>query len=219
MEILFQLAREPMMIGAFITVILLLVGVYFFSNWLYDIVISANVRLEPAASIQTARPPDHSEPAQAHYEDFFNTTVGVGESPHGLGPYPELPADWPHPLIWRTLEDSYYESAAGIEQELIHRVLVKLWKLGTKVDTGVMGDNGRVYPLYADTIYVQWAERKDAAGTPYRYLREALCLPELVQHEDAIEAGVIPSGVKVIEQDEAGIDPYVFLGLESIGFN
>ena len=116
-------------------------------------------------------------------------------------------------------EDSYYESAAGIEQELIHRVLVKLWKSGTKVDTGVMGDNGRVYPLYADTIYVQWAERKDATGTPYRYLREALCLPELVQHEDAIEAGVIPSGVKVIEQDEAGIDPYVFLGLESIGFN
>ena len=30
MKILLQLAREPVLIGAFITVILLLVGVYFF---------------------------------------------------------------------------------------------------------------------------------------------------------------------------------------------
>ena len=197
MKILLQLAREPVLIGAFIAMMLFLVGICFFSNWLYDAVSSDNVRPETAASVQIAGPPDHSDPAQAHYEDFLNTTVVVGESPHGLGPYPELPADWPHPYIWRALEDSYYEGSADIEHELIHRVLVKLWKAGTKVDTGVMGDSGRVYPLYADTIYVQWAERKDATGTPYRYLREALCPPELVQHEDAIESGLIPSGVKV----------------------
>lgn len=80
----------------------------------------------------------------------------------------------------------------------------------------MIGDNGRVYPLYADKIYVQWRERKDAAEMLHRYLHEALCLLELVQHEDVIEVGVIPSGVKVIEQEDAGIDPYVFLGLESI---
>ena len=215
MKILLQLAREPVMIGAFTTAMLFLVGVYFFSDWLYGAVTSDNTYPEPTASLPIAP----SETEQSHYEDYLNSPVHIDESAHGLGPYPELPADWPHPYIWRALEDSYYEGAAGIEHELIYRVLVKLWKSGTKVDTGVMGDNGRVYPLYADTIYVQWAERKDATGTPYRYLREALCLPELVQHEDAIEAGVIPSGVKVIEQDKAGIDPYVFLDLESIGFN
>ena len=214
MKILLQLAREPVMIGAFIAMMLFLVGIYFFGNWLYDTVIFDTIPPNPAASVEIARPPTPSEPNPSQYEDYLNTPVD--ESPHGLGPYPELPADYPHPYIWRALEDSYYKGAADIEHELIHRVLVKLWKSGTKVDTGVMGDNGRVYPLYADTIYVQWRERKDATETPHRYLHEALCLPELVQHEDAIEAGVIPSGVKVIEQEDAGIDPYAFLGLESI---
>ena len=209
MKILLQLAREPVMIGAFISMLLFLVGVYLFGNWLYDaVVIPATAHPQAAASVEIARPIVGSELAASPDTDVVPSPVD--ESPHGLGLYPELPADYPHPYIWRALENAYYEGAADIEHELIHRVLVKLWESGTKVDRGVMGDNGRVYPLYRGTMYVQWSHRAD--GT--RYLREVLCLPELVQYEIAIERGVKPRGVNVIDQADAGIDPYVFLGLQ-----
>ena len=208
MKILLQLAREPVMIGAFIAMILFLVGIYFLSNWLYDTVIFNTARPPTPVSGDIKRPPAPSAPDLSQYDTFLNTPVDG--SPHGLGSYPDLPADYPHPTIWRALEDSYYQGAADIAHELIHRVLVKLWHSGAKVDGGVMGDNGRVYPLYADTMYVQWAHRAD--GT--RYLHEVLCVPQLVQYEGDIEKGVIPRGVRVIDQADAGIDPYLFLGLQ-----
>ena len=76
------------------------------------------------------------------------------ESPHGLGPYPEIPPDFPRQDIWQHLEQSYNEGHANINHELLNRVLIKLWNQGTKVDSAAM-EEGKVYPLYADTIYVR----------------------------------------------------------------
>ena len=134
------------------------------------------------------------------------------ESPHGLGPYPEIPPDFPRQNIWEQLEQSYNEGDANINHELINRVLIKLWNQGTKVDSAVM-EEGKVYPLYADTIYVRWSTDVETDGTPTRYLGEMLCLPNLAHYEQDIESGITPRGIQVLEQDGAGIDPYAFLDL------
>ncbi len=134
------------------------------------------------------------------------------ESPFGLGPYPKLPPDWPRQNIWDVLERDYKDGYAAIEHELIQRVLVKLWKQGKQTDSAIVED-GKVYPLYTDTIYIRWAESEDEDGTPYRYVSEVLCHQSLAHYDEDIDRGIMPSGIKVIEQDGAGIDPYSFLDL------
>ena len=139
-------------------------------------------------------------------------TAPPRESPFGLGPYPKLPSDWPRQDVWDVLEQDYKDGYADIEHELIQRVLIKLWKQGKQTDSAIVED-GKVYPLYTDTIYIRWAESEDEDGTPYRYVSEVLCHQSLAHYDEDIDQGIMPSGIKVIEQDGAGIDPYSFLDL------
>ena len=53
----------------------------------------------------------------------------------------------------------------------------------------------------------------DESEPPHRYLSDMLCLPSLAHYEEDIENGIVPSGIQVLEQDGAGIDPYSFLDL------
>ncbi len=130
------------------------------------------------------------------------------ESPHGLGPYPEIPPDYPRQNVWAELEESYNKGYATIDHELIHRVLIKLWKRGKKTDSGVLSDrNGRVYPLYKDTVYVKRKEYKD--GSVFSMLSHG----SLGQYEEAVREGIEPSWIKVIPREDGGIDPYSFLSL------
>ena len=130
------------------------------------------------------------------------------ESPHGLGPYPEIPPDYPRQNVWEELEKSYYDGYATIEHELIHRVLIKLWKQGKKTDSGTLNDqNGRVYPLYKDTVYIKRREYED--GGVFSMLSHG----SLGQYRDAVREGTQPSWIKIIPREEGGIDPYSFLDL------
>lgn len=130
------------------------------------------------------------------------------ESPHGLGPYPEVPSDYPRQNVWEELEKSYYEGYATIEHELIHRVLIKLWRQGKKTDSGVLNDqNGRVYPLYRDTVYIKRREY-ESEGT-----FSMLSHGSLGQYEDAVREGTQPSWLKVVRREDGGIDPSSFLDL------
>ena len=93
------------------------------------------------------------------------------ESIHGLGLYPEIPPDYPHQNIWEDLERHYDNGHATVEHELIHRVLIKLWNRGKKTESAILSSrNGRVYPLYNDTVYVEWAEAENEDGTVEEYL-------------------------------------------------
>ena len=136
------------------------------------------------------------------------------ESVFGLGPLPDIPPDYPRQNVWDSLEKSYYDGHANISHELINRVLIKYWNQGKKTASGVLaGDNGRVYPLWKDTVYVEWAELELEDGTTDRYLSHYMCHGSLGSYEDSVENGTQPSWIKVVAYEEAGIDPYSFLDL------
>ena len=249
MKTVFDVIRQPLVIGALVLSIFIVVGVYFGSHWYYGDVEPVEI---PDVSVPTSPPrkqlssseidlsglqgesltpqtestptPPSAEGesvddflAELSDEEKALLTAEVVEdsqpvSPFGFGPYPELPPDWPMQNIWEELETAYHNGGGNIEHELINRVLVKLWKRGEKVDSGVMEDK-KVFPLYNDIIYVRWEEDEDEDGTSFRYLGEILCLPELGHYEEDIENGIVPSGIRVVEQDNAGLDPYSFLDL------
>ena len=136
------------------------------------------------------------------------------ESIHGLGPYPAIPPDYPRQNIWERLERSYYNGRANINHELINRVLIKLWDQGQKTDSGILsGDNGRVYPLFKDTVYVKWAEVELEDGSRETYLGSYLCHGSLADYEESVEKSTQPSWMKVVLREDGGIDPYSFLDL------
>ena len=44
-------------------------------------------------------------------------------------------------------------------------MLIKLWNQGKKAEGALLdSDNGRVYPMYKDTVYVRWTEDEDEDG-------------------------------------------------------
>ena len=142
----------------------------------------------------------------------------VPMSPYGFGPYPEIPADFPFPVEWE-----FPGSDAG--HELMARVIIKLWTQGIKT-MGVTMGNGLVYPNYIDTVYIRWDETTDDDGNPIQYITELggyapACIRieenniARLGEEGLMTAADIPSDVKVILYDEAGINPYTFLNLSN----
>ena len=171
---------------------------------------------EVAAASEPAQTKLETEPYELTPEDealrleHFAETLPdpPRESPHGLGPYPDIPPDYPRQNVWEELEKSYYDGYATIDHELIHRVLIKLWNQGKKTDSGTLSDqNGRVYPLYKDTVYIERGEYEDGG------VFSMLSHDSLGQYREAVKEGTQPSWIKVIPREEGGIDPYSFLDL------
>ena len=138
------------------------------------------------------------------------------ESVFGLGPLPDIPPDFPRQHVWDHIE-RYSQANIGqtnIEHELINRVLIKYWNQGKKTGAGVRsGENGRVYPLFKDTVYVRWKEDENEDGSIYRYVSSYLCHGSLADYEESVENGTQPSWLKVVPYEEGGVDPYSFLDL------
>ena len=145
MRNLFDLAREPFVIGAFVLALLIVVGSYVGSHWYYggiepfDIpenstLTQSSLEAGPAPEVNLEGLQVESEPTPIEsdttvtstvvesVEDFlaglspeeiqFLTEEVVEELPppesiHGLGPYPEIPPDYPHQNIWEDLERHY----------------------------------------------------------------------------------------------------------------
>ena len=138
------------------------------------------------------------------------------ESPFGLGPYPKIPQDYPRQDAFDRIEQ-FANAEVGrttMGHELIHRVLIKYWNQGKKTASGVHNEaNGRVYPLFKDTVYVEWSEVELEDGSTETYLGSYLCHGSLADYEEAVENGTQPSWIKVVLYEDGGVDPYSFLDL------
>lgn len=139
-------------------------------------------------------------------------------SPHGFGPYPEIPLNFPNPEI--------FDYPMSAKSELRHRVKVKLWAMGERPEGTTFGPNGLVYPLYRDTVYVDWSEEPILLpdGSIGRLPKSAL-----VGHRDILSSifqelssrrppvpisdTFLPRSIKSTSYKNGGIDPYQFLGL------
>ena len=136
------------------------------------------------------------------------------ESPNGLGPYPPIPPDYPRQNIWDQIDQAHNEGEDTINRELRQRVLIKLWEQGTKTDSALINnDTKMVYPLYKDTVFIEWKEVENEDGTIERYISHFRSHGSLGQYENDFRAGYGPSWIKVRSFDGAGIDPYSFLNL------
>ena len=129
-------------------------------------------------------------------------------SPHGFGPYPEFPEEWKkwEPYPWESLSS---------EIELMLRVRIKLLKQDIPA-VGSMMDNGLVYPIISGVRYVEF----EWSGIR-RYITTSIGTPEDGDRLRAIKRAIgrpltaadVPSDILLVPYEEAGIDPYEFLGL------
>lgn len=146
------------------------------------------------------------------------TNIEVAEefvSPFGFGPYPKVPDDYFGLPIWMrdplTIDD--FPDHARRNIELIDRVLVKLWIQGDHAIVGGSTYNGKIYPHYLDVVYVGYKEKVTENGVSYRFISNVKAPPNIRLDPVQIMEGNIPPHYKIIDLDEAGIDPYEFLKL------
>ena len=138
-------------------------------------------------------------------------------SPFGLGSYPDVSPDYIASLglpIW--YEHGFDEiPATAIHErniELIDRVLVKLWKDGADVDRGFYKD-GKVYPLYSKSAYVQHYHRIHDEGYTIDLTVIKSSDFDLNLTIERLQNGDIPADYTILDLDTEGIDPYTFLYL------
>lgn len=133
-------------------------------------------------------------------------------SPHGFGTFPDVPQGFPANIRipWQWQEIPY-----SAPKELAVRVLIKLWEQGDTHFTGVQyTDDYQVYPHYPNTAYVRYRIRTSEDGTPVKAISSITGGPDLPDvTSEMMASGVVP-GVKLISEEQGGIDALQFLNLE-----
>ena len=134
-----------------------------------------------------------------------DNTEEVRMSPHGFGTYPEIPNGAPI---------AAFHESHSIEMELILRVAVKAWNAGERF-RGASGDSitGKVYLHYPNTLYVWYTTVDNGDGTFTRRISRGKSGDDVNLSQEQIRTGNIPPGIRIIEMDKAGIEPYSYLGL------
>lgn len=137
----------------------------------------------------------------------------VHVSPNEFGPYPEIPSDYSlRTPIWLK-NNNIVPGHAAVPFEIMDRVLIKLWTQGHKNITGASysPSEGKVYPHYANTAYVNYKEVVLPDGTVYRRVTRIRGGPDIAPFSKQIMRGKTPASIKIVDYDSAGIDPYTFL--------
>lgn len=125
-------------------------------------------------------------------------------SPHGLGPFPDIPEGCPvNPNAW---------GVASKEMEMLFRVAIKKWNAGERF-SGASIDDGKVYLHYPDTIYVQYRTVKNLDGTISKRITHTKS-GNISLTQDQMMKGLIPKGIRVLELSNEGINPYEYLELQ-----
>ena len=131
----------------------------------------------------------------------------VRMSPNGFGAFPEIPEGAPIAL---------FDENMSAQQELLGRVLVKLWNEGdTRIGGGyINGDTYKVYPYYPNVIYVKYENEFNVLTG--RYETKITQAGSSFENFDAVKSvtrGEIPSGYILIDSEESGINAYEYLDL------
>ncbi|MDE0089624.1 MAG: hypothetical protein OXU23_28165 [Candidatus Poribacteria bacterium] len=137
-----------------------------------------------------------------------DSTQEVRVSPHGFGPYPKVPEDYPFWVEWRRNPDNPDRT-----HELLSRVFVKLWTEGEKNFYGGMTYNGKIYPNYDDVVYVNWDEYRDANGKKVRRIGARSWGKGTRAKFTRADLYNPPPGLRVLDFESSGIDPYQYLNL------
>ena len=88
--------------------------------------------------------------------------------------FPPVPDGFPFSPVW--LRSAGYKKGDKPGNEQIARVLIKLWNQGDHDFQGgtIRANDGQIYPIYPDVLYVQWQERvidnRDGHPFPVRYI-------------------------------------------------
>lgn len=170
------------------------------------------VQVQAKTSTNTSQNKSLSEVSVSNIEGEILAEEDKAEirvSPHGFGPYPEIPPDFPVQDIFR--------DPRSASSELRDRVYVKLWKQGVRPDgITIRYDSGLVYPVVRGTVYLKW--RVLSSGK--RYVGRISGHPATVSSLRESSSGRlgmifeedIPPGIEVLDYSE-GINPYEFLDL------
>ena len=152
-------------------------------------------------------------------------TAEVRVSPYGFGPYPEVPEGFIDAVgkpFWLLPDELLRQRRKPPSRnvELMQRVMVKLWKQGrTDVEAAFMdGDKVRVH--FKNRAYVRYNTVTTLDGKEVKYISSwragnSVSQPQ-PQPGDAYPPGEqdVSPGVELIDMDEEpGINPYEFLGL------
>ncbi len=159
---------------------------------------------------ETTSVTDKTEPTQAQSNvpaQTAETETEVRVSPHGFGPYPEVPEDYPSKVEWERNPDNPDRT-----QELMSRVFVKLWTEGEKNFRGGGTHNGKVYPWYHNTIYVRFRTYKNADGEIVRYAGTKMSGPR-VDRSGIDDWFNPPPHIRILDLESSGIYPYQYLNL------
>ncbi|MDE0484083.1 MAG: hypothetical protein OXI67_16010 [Candidatus Poribacteria bacterium] len=155
-------------------------------------------------------PSGHTSTNLTEQAQAKDSTQEVRVSPHGFGPYPKVPEDYPTTVSWQR-DQPYLPEALRPQSELLSRVLVQLWTDGDKNFRGGSTYNGKIYPHYHDTVYVRFAEYEGPDGKMVRYPARTKSGPQVFYTEtDLLNP---PSHLRILDLDSSGIDPYQYLDL------
>ena len=167
-------------------------------------------------------PSDESSSQENDFEDedLESMLAAIDEkTTEENGVFPPVPEGFPSHLTPVWLEPGYQKGDFP-EHELMYRVLIKLWNQGTRgfIDAAWRGSDGKVYPIYPDVLYVEWAEYSgdsiDDDMPPVRYIASSLgSRAREFAPEDFVTRqwrNRYPNST-IIPYEEGGYDPYLFL--------
>ncbi len=159
-------------------------------------------RGEPAATKDNA--PGETQNVAAGMPSVENAEP-VRVSPYGFGPYPKIPEGAPI---------AEFHESDDVEMELLLRTAVKAWNEGERF-LGASTDSfsGKVYLHYPNTLYVWYTTVDNGDGTFSKRISRGKSGGDVNITEEQVRTGNLPPGLRIIEMDKAGIEPYSYLGL------
>ena len=147
-------------------------------------------------------------------KNMQKTDANARVSPFGFGPYPKVPDDFPTTPSWLNPNSRNHDDFPRSD-ELSYRCWIKLWNQGDKNVTNFLMTGGSFYPIYPNTVYVEYHQRERSDGSTERR-------PHIVTYgqvsDDAaalLRQEIIPPDVCVVSiPSNVVIDPYEYLQLK-----